>query len=95
MKARTFLPHRWRWSRLRLSGIPMATAEYIQAYVDGIPYYTFRNDGSSDPQSWPFDKPFNIKLNIAVGGSWGGYMGIDDSIFPAEYIIDYVRVYQR
>ncbi len=71
------------------------TAEYIQAYVDGIPYYTFRNDGSSDPQSWPFDKPFNIKLNIAVGGSWGGYMGVDDSIFPAEYIIDYVRVYQR
>ena len=71
------------------------TAEYIQAYVDGIPYYTFRNDGSSDPQSWPFDKPFNIKLNVAVGGSWGGYMGVDDSIFPAEYIIDYVRVYQR
>lgn len=71
------------------------TAEYIQAYVDGIPYYTFRNDGSGDPKSWPFDKPFNIKLNIAVGGSWGGYMGVDDSIFPTEYIIDYVRVYQH
>ena len=37
----------------------------------------------------------SIKLNVAVGGSWGGYMGVDDSIFPAEYIIDYVRVYQR
>lgn len=71
------------------------TAEYIQGYIDGTPYYTFRNDGSGDPKSWPFDKPFNIKLNIAIGGSWGGYMGIDDSIFPTEYVIDYVRVYQR
>lgn len=71
------------------------TADYIQAYIDGLPYYTFRNDGSGDPASWPFDKAFNIKLNIAVGGNWGGYMGIDDSIFPAEYVIDYVRVYQR
>ncbi|MGM9786348.1 MAG: family 16 glycosylhydrolase [Candidatus Cryptobacteroides sp.] len=71
------------------------TADYIQAYIDGTPYYTFRNDGSGEPESWPFDKPFKIKLNIAVGGTWGGYMGIDDSIFPAEYVIDYVRVYQR
>ncbi len=71
------------------------TAEYIQAYIDDVPYFTFRNDGSGDPKSWPFDKPFNIKLNIAVGGTWGGYMGIDDSIFPTQYVIDYVRVYQR
>ena len=32
---------------------------------------------------------------IQCGGDWGGYEGIDDSIFPAEYVIDYVRVYQR
>ena len=70
------------------------TPEYIQAYIDGTPYFKFDNDGSGNPESWPFDKPFNIKLNIAVGGNWGGYMGIDDNIFPAEYVIDYVRVYQ-
>ena len=71
------------------------TEDYIQAYIDDVPYYTFRNDGTGDPESWPFSKPFRIKLNIAIGGTWGGYMGIDDTIFPAEYIIDYVRVYQR
>ena len=71
------------------------TADYIKAYIDGTTYFTFENDGSGDPNSWPFFKAFNIKLNIAVGGSWGGYMGIDDSIFPAEYVIDYVRVYQK
>lgn len=53
------------------------------------------NDGSGRAESWPFDKAFYLKLNIAVGGDWGGYEGIDDSIFPAEYVIDYVRVYQR
>ena len=71
------------------------TPDYIQAYIDGVPYYTFRNDGSGRAESWPFDKAFYLKLNIAVGGDWGGYEGIDDSIFPAEYVIDYVRVYQR
>ena len=71
------------------------TPDYIQAYIDGAPYYTFRNDGSGNAESWPFDKAFYLKLNIAVGGDWGGYEGIDDTIFPAEYVIDYVRVYQR
>lgn len=71
------------------------TPDYIQAYIDGVPYYTFRNDGSGRAESWPFDKAFYLKLNIAVGGDWGGYEGVDDSIFPAEYVIDYVRVYQR
>ena len=41
---------------------------------------------------WPFDKPHYIILNTAIGGSWGGE--IDPSICPAEFQIDYVRVYQ-
>jgi hypothetical protein len=32
-------------------------------------------------------------MNIAIGGSWGGQKGIDDSIFPQRMEIDYVRVY--
>jgi hypothetical protein len=31
---------------------------------------------------------------VAVGGGWGGKMGIDNSIFPQQMIIDYVRIYQ-
>ena len=35
----------------------------------------------------------NIILNNAVGGDWGGAKGVDDSIFPTKYVIDYIRVY--
>lgn len=44
--------------------------------------------------NWPFDKPQFFIFNIAVGGSWGGAQGIDNSIFPQTMEIDYVRVYQ-
>jgi len=43
--------------------------------------------------NWPFDKPCFFILNIAVGGAWGGAMGIDNSIFPQTMEVDYVRVY--
>lgn len=44
---------------------------------------------------WPFDGPFHILLNIAVGGDWGGAKGIDAKAFPAQMEVDYVRVYQK
>ena len=42
--------------------------------------------------AWPFDAPHYLILNTAIGGTWGGE--IDDDTCPAEFIIDYVRVYQ-
>lgn len=44
---------------------------------------------------WPFDGPFHILLNIAIGGDWGGQKGIDPAALPARMEIDYVRVYQK
>jgi beta-glucanase (GH16 family) len=71
----------------------------IRAYVDGELYATFTYDpdeseGMEPHMAWPFDKEFHLILNIAVGGAWGGVQGIDESIFPQEMIVDYVRVYQ-
>ena len=43
---------------------------------------------------WPFDEPFYLILNIAVGGGWGGAEGVDDSIFPQEMQVEYVRGYR-
>lgn len=63
-------------------------------YVDSKLYFTFRNEGTGF-QVWPFDKRFHLLLNVAVGGTVGGAMGIDDSIFPRSMVIDYVRVYQK
>ena len=44
--------------------------------------------------NWPFDQPFFMIMNFAVGGNWGGKNGVDDSIWPQEMVVDYVKVYQ-
>ena len=66
----------------------------IEVSVDAQNYFTFRNEGTG-AQAWPFDAPQYLLINLAVGGSWGGQQGIDDSRFPGQYLVDYVRIYQR
>ncbi|MBI1389783.1 MAG: family 16 glycosylhydrolase [bacterium] len=63
-------------------------------FVDDAHYFTYENEGAGET-SWPFDGEFYLILNSAIGGAWGGQKGIDDSIFPQEFKIDYVRYYQR
>lgn len=70
------------------------TESCIRAYVDGELYFTYTNDGAGNKNTWPFNVPFYLKLNLAVGGNWGGVKGVDTQIFPATYEVDYVRVYQ-
>jgi beta-glucanase (GH16 family) len=74
------------------------TPEEIRWYVNGKHYFTFANERPTKPtadyKQWPFDKPFYLILNLAVGGKWGGAQGVDQSIWPQRLEIDYVRVYQ-
>lgn len=67
---------------------------HMDFFVDDQKYFTFKNEGTGE-DAWPFDKPEYLILNLAIGGSWGGSKGIDDSIFPQALQIDYVRVYQK
>ncbi|MDQ8201766.1 family 16 glycosylhydrolase [Pelagicoccus sp. SDUM812003] len=67
----------------------------IDFFVDDQKYFTFYNDERSDDATWPFHRPQHLKLNLAIGGTWGGQQGIDESIFPCQFLVDYVRVYQR
>ena len=69
------------------------TANRIAIGVDDRYYYQYAND-HSDNAEWPFDSPQFLILNIAVGGDWGGQMGVNDAIFPVALTVDYVRVYQ-
>jgi beta-glucanase (GH16 family) len=69
------------------------TPKKIEFFVDERKYFTLENDGTG-VDSWPFDAPHYLILNLAIGGSWGGQQGIDDNIFPQRFLIDYVRVYQ-
>lgn len=71
------------------------TADYIKGFVDGVEYFLFNNDGTGNKETWPFNMPFYLKLNLAWGGDWGGAQGVDESKLPATYEIDYVRVYQK
>jgi beta-glucanase (GH16 family) len=64
----------------------------ISFLIDDKKFYEFKNERSGSG-AWPFDQPFHIILNVAVGGNWGGKYGVDDSIFPQTMEIDYVRVY--
>ncbi|MDQ1096002.1 MULTISPECIES: glycoside hydrolase family 16 protein [Chryseobacterium] len=70
------------------------TPEKIDVYVDKQKYFTYENNEKTY-ESWPFDQPYFIILNLAIGGFWGGKEGIDDRIFPQKFEIDYVRVYQN
>ena len=68
--------------------------ERIDAFVDDSHYFTYINENTGW-QTWPYDKPFHLILNIAVGGAWGRAGGpIDESIFPQQMLVDYARVYR-
>ncbi|MDR2690694.1 MAG: family 16 glycosylhydrolase [Dysgonamonadaceae bacterium] len=67
---------------------------YIKWYLDGRHFHTYYNINKGSNQ-WPFDREFYVILNFAVGGNWGGAGGVDDAIWPQEFLIDYVRVYQK
>jgi len=68
------------------------TSNKIEFSVDGNLLYTF-NPESSDVDIWPFNQPFYLILNLAVGGNLGG-QEVDNYVLPQEYIIDYIKVYQ-
>ena len=69
------------------------TPEYIVYFIDGVRHQQFDNAQESTDK-WPFDQDFHLVLNVAVGGNFGGKMGVDESVFPRQLKVDYVRVYQ-
>lgn len=61
--------------------------------VDNKYFFQFTNPKNGDYKKWPFDLSQYLILNLAIGGDLGG--PVDDSIFPSQFFIDYVRVYQK
>ena len=66
------------------------TPTSITYAMDGTNYYTATQGG---PPNWPFNQPSFILMNLAVGGGWPGAPN-GATVFPADYKIDYVRVYK-
>lgn len=70
------------------------TAQNITTYVDDKLQLSYDNRGLGR-DDWPYNDPFYIIFNLAWGGDWGGYKGIDESALPATMEVDYVRVFQK
>jgi beta-glucanase (GH16 family) len=83
----------------------------IRFYVDGVHTSTRdhwwssskNKDGvgreatrAADLNPWPapFDQPFYLVMNVAVGGNFPGAPN-PATQFPAELVVDYVRVYEK
>ncbi len=65
----------------------------IEGFLDGVQYYVY--DKNANELEWPFNTTQNIILNLAIGGGWGGAKGVDSSYTSHQYILDYVRVYEK
>ena len=66
----------------------------IRWYLDGVQFASRDNWFSTGgPFPAPFDVDFHLLLNLAVGGNLPGPPDAT-TVFPQEYVIDYVRVYQ-
>jgi beta-glucanase (GH16 family) len=76
--------------RYQLAWTPVA----ITIGVDDRAYMRVRNDQPGGRGAWPFDSPFYLILNLAMGGDWAGAKGIDDAALPQRMEVDYVRVWQ-
>ena len=72
----------------------------IRFYVDGIlihkenEWYTKKEGYGEVAYPAPFDQPFYLQMNLAVGGSWPGNPDETTDFSNAKYMIDYVKVYQ-
>jgi beta-glucanase (GH16 family) len=64
-------------------------------YYDESLYFTYPVEKAGTGGKNPFHQPHYLLINLAIGGGWGGQKGIDDSIFPQQYLIDYVRIYKK
>lgn len=65
------------------------TPDSLTFTLDRKPYYTLNR---SESEFWPFDEPYILILDVEYG-SWGASCGMDDSIFPKEMLIDWIRYY--
>jgi len=69
------------------------TEDSISFYVDEKLLYTFSPVIKND-KTWPFNKPFYALINLAIGGNFGG-PEVDDTIFPQELVVDYLKIYEH
>ena len=72
------------------------TEDAITTYVDGkVQLRATKAEMGSDHESWPFHYAFYPIVNLAWGGDWGGYAGVNENALPVTMLVDYVRIFQK
>ena len=70
------------------------TPTRVAFYVDGkVILEAKKSQMGSSAAQWPFDQPFWLKINLAIGGSYGG--DPSSGTFPKVMEVDWVRIYQE
>lgn len=64
----------------------------LRFFLDGK-LFASKNKNQHPNFNWPFDQPFYIILNLAIGGNWPEPP--DSAAYPQSMLVDWVRVYQR
>lgn len=64
----------------------------MEFFVDDTLVYTFQPENKTEA-NWPYNQLYYFIVNMAIGGNFGG-PEVDDSIFPQNFTLDYIRVYQ-
>ncbi|WP_447724079.1 glycoside hydrolase family 16 protein [Sphingomonas koreensis] len=59
--------------------------------IDGRGHMQVKDDQPGGAAAWPFTRSYELILNLAVGGDWGGQKGVDDAALPQRMQVDYVR----
>ena len=74
------------------------TPTYISTYIDGIWIWTIDITNPASFGGEEFHQPHFLLLNLAVGGNYTGITGESSNItatFPAEYRVDWIRIYDN
>lgn len=76
------------------------TPTSISFEINNVPFFTYNKPNKANYTTWPFNVPFYLVANLALGGSWGGLdtaqfpgNGIDNSIFPTSMQVASIYYY--
>lgn len=75
------------------------TTNALLFYVDGHLFETQTSWGNTNgPYPFPFNQPFFLIMNLAVGGNYVGNPSVSSiesqTAFPSQVLVDYVRIYR-
>jgi beta-glucanase (GH16 family) len=98
----TYLGTHWYTTRKSATSTTLSTRFHVYAVEWTSRSLTFYRDGTATGTitraqvtrhgPWPFDKPFYLLLNLAMGGTYAGPVPASVTA-PQRYVVDYVRVY--